>query len=763
MTDGNVSTFDGLLTFDEVMRNQMTEYECKENIHTENLDLLIDNLDAVFSSGNILMKDRKYNVMTLEQIRTALTKYRTNRRQGKKIMYKFAKNCSNGRLFSQTLSGQGMTRSIRHTLYRENYVDIDIVNCHPVLLSWFCHQKGYDCSSLDRYINERDSILEELTELWNMTKEDVKNIFLKTINGGKEYRIPCQNDFFSKFENEIQNILQKVKSTATDEELESKTYNVEGSILNHRLCCIENYVLKIMVDFFKSKGFNNLILCFDGFLVLIAGAVFLPELQSHLNKLGIPNLKVIIKPMDDFIDLAPYSNKLDFPLNPLIDFDPDYTIDDFDTDFIGKSFSSINDFKTKIINKYCKVFAHFRDFIDPVYRCKDNKFKTGFPNCNFYKWKVGDKTFNIFDIVSLFPTIVPRYEKWDTYPAGYGVYGEECPNNILNMWSGFKAKRLDSYDISKIERCLAHIKKVWADDNDDINEYLLDYLAHIIQYPWRKTEVLLLLYSLPRSGKNSITKFMRNRVIGPDYAHEGLGVDILIKKFNADLANKVFVCCNELPQLTSSNRNGIFDSLKTAITDDTRQYEIKGGRTWSGPNYINAICTTNHDFTYHIEKYDGRVFPLRCSDYYCGNHEYFDDLHNNHLQQENADHFITFLYQRKIKRDLRKIPETQLKKEMIEMGLPSPCRFVDFIKENPDVIADLAQNIWQSEWNKIIANIDASGYINSSHLHLIYSKWCKSYDENTMSSTACGKIWKSKDQCNLKWIRSNVIKYEKFW
>jgi len=250
-------------------------------------------------------------------------------------------------------------------------------------------------------------------------------------------------------------------------------------------------------------------------------------------------------------------------------------------------------------------------------------------------------------------------------------------------------------------------------------------------------------------------------VIGKNLGSDNIGINLFMDRFNHNLLRQLFVVCNELPQLTSTSRNSVFDTLKSAITDDDRTYEIKGGRKWSGPNYVNCICTTNHDFTYNIEQNDGRILALKCSPRYARNFEYFTELNKN-LQQDNADHLITFLYERKITHDLRDIPMTQLKKEMIELSLTTPIRFVNSIKEESDLINDLLhRGVNDVALNDSIKLDINSNKIKSSSLYLLYMQWCKERGENTMSQTAFSRILKN--DCNIPSFKSDFIFFEKFW
>ena len=56
-----------------------------------------------------------------------------------------------GRWFSKCMgSMQWMNRSIRHTLCRGIWIDLDFVNCHPVLLQQTCKKLKYVIVSIKR-------------------------------------------------------------------------------------------------------------------------------------------------------------------------------------------------------------------------------------------------------------------------------------------------------------------------------------------------------------------------------------------------------------------------------------------------------------------------------------------------------------------------------------------------------------------------------------------------------------------------------------
>ena len=158
-------------------------------------------------------------------------------------------------------------------------------------------------------------------------------------------------------------------------------------------------------------------------------------------------------------------------------------------------------------------------------------------------------------------------------------------------------------------------------------------------------------------------------------------------------------------------------------------FEIKGGRKWKGDNYMNILATTNHTFTYKIEDGDARILPLKVSNRYAQNFAYFKGLGES-LNQNTGNHFISFLKERDLGNVvLTDIPMTDLKKDMIEHSLPSPIRFLNYVKENNVCFSDHVSN-----WKEV----------KSKDLFDMFCCWCIENNEKKMSNTAFGKIVNTK-------------------
>ena len=97
--------------------------------------------------------------------------------------------CNGRRFANDRASLQRCTRETRQAAGATRYVDIDIVNCHPVILSWLLRQiigTAYDIKTpmLDNYIVNRENLLAEIMETYDVSRDVAKKLPLVILNGG---------------------------------------------------------------------------------------------------------------------------------------------------------------------------------------------------------------------------------------------------------------------------------------------------------------------------------------------------------------------------------------------------------------------------------------------------------------------------------------------------------------------------------------------------------------------------------------------------
>jgi hypothetical protein len=289
----------------------------------------------------------------------------------------------------------------------------------------------------------------------------------------------------------------------------------------------------------------------------------------------------------------------------------------------------------------------------------------------------------------------------------------------FNMWSGFQAKLLkkEDIDITKIAVILNHIRVVWCDNNEMIYNYVLSWFKTIFTIPDFKTKIALVLKSSDKQiGKSIlINEFLIPFVIGEKYSLADAGLDSLTAKFNQHLMGKIFINTDELSTLDGGFHQS-FDVIKNRITEKTMKIEIKGGAVFTYSNYMNVIMNTNHDFTLKLEVGDARYCVLECNPQYKGDYEYFNNL-NKLFNQENANHFFSYIcyYDKSV--EVREIPMTNLKREMIINGLASPCRFLLDIKNG--------------DYTNLLFEDD--GLVKASNFYDIYVHWCETNREKVLT------------------------------
>lgn len=263
---------------------------------------------------------------------------------------------------------------------------------------------------------------------------------------------------------------------------------------------------------------------------------------------------------------------------------------------------------------------------------------------------------------------------------------------VFNTFKGFQAKPVENVDMDRIERFLFHIKSCWANNDDNLYDYILQWLRVCFLTPWIKTEVVLLLYGEERTGKGFLIDHLLIPLIyGRSLATATAGLDKLTQRFNTICMDKCFIACNEVN--SRENWNVSFDTLKAIISDPTLSVEMKGkDMIESYNNFINMIATTNHEFgSVKMSQHDGRYACMEVSSVHKGNREYFDRL-SEACTQENANHFYTYICQLPRTRNLRDIPMTKLRQQMMNDGKNSAELFCEEIKERHD--------FWKSSYNK---------------------------------------------------------------
>lgn len=205
------------------------------------------------------------------------------------------------------------------------------------------------------------------------------------------------------------------------------------------------------------------------------------------------------------------------------------------------------------------------------------------------------------------------------------------------------------------ERCsnpaplvLQHLREVLCSGEQDSYEFLLRYLAHLVQKPEEKTEVVLVLRSKQGTGKsifaNLLMKLLGRHAIQVTQEKHILG------SFNAHLRYRNLIVLNEAFWAGNKAGEGL---LKSAITDSQAIWESKGVDAEEGFNFWNVIILSNNEWCVPATADNRRFYMLPVSEHRIGDTAYFSALVNAIERGGEDRQFFAYLLDYQLPSDWR--------------------------------------------------------------------------------------------------------------
>ena len=166
--------------------------------------------------------------------------------------------------------------------------------------------------------------------------------------------------------------------------------------------------------------------------------------------------------------------------------------------------------------------------------------------------------------------------------------GKEVPANSYNLWTGFDVEPIFN---GGCERILTHIKEVIAGGSQSVYDWIVGWLAQMVQAPHDKPGTALVLQGEQGVGKSLLSEYF-GKIFGKHYKSisqpRHLGGN-----FNAHLQYCVFLNAEEAFWGGDKKSAGI---LKDLITNKHMAIEKKGVDVTEGENHIHVLMTTNNDW-----------------------------------------------------------------------------------------------------------------------------------------------------------------------
>jgi hypothetical protein len=678
------------------------------------------------------------------------------------IDIKYIKYYKYGRYFvkdHKVRSSTIMWNAIRSALFQDTECDVDIVNCHSNILLDICKTNDfYDIDNLKHYCENRDEVInlfeidENLINEYNKNnktnydkKDIVKNLITRVLYGGsieswkKEFNIDYElPEFITAFIEEIQintNLIMKDKrfkdiiDYETQRRLEkakkkyAKSFDAQkftvkpSKLLSIILQEYETLIIMKCFEIVKNNNFTITSYNYDGFQILKQDRA--DELVNIINETEFSlshNEKVFISFENIKFIIKPFKNAIDTKDLVLLD------TDDFDI----KTFNLCQsyDYKKHYFEKYFAKILSPTMFVETkkndyvLYKRSD--FGVALQHLHYWEYdkKVGEVIKKPFILKWLSDENIRFYNNVDYYPTM-----DMCPENTFNLWNDFPIKSIPLDKDADTSLLHFHLKTLLKGDEKDI-DWFLNWLAHIVRFPHKKTEVAVVLYDKQfGTGKSMIAEEFLKKIIGIKKMIVTCKTDKVFGKFT-NTQGKLLCVLNEASGKETFELNEV---IKESITGKTIEMEKKGIDSIQISDYLNYIITTNNLNCIKLEEGDRRFMVFNTSSKMKGDVEYFNKL----ASVLDDDIIMRKFYEELMNRDLSKFNPSRDRQNN---------KIMDIMKEhNVDVILEFI-NYWKQEADDVSADAMIKSKMKGMDLYKEFIKYYEMCGNNMNSKPSLTKF-----------------------
>lgn len=224
-------------------------------------------------------------------------------------------------------------------------------------------------------------------------------------------------------------------------------------------------------------------------------------------------------------------------------------------------------------------------------------------------------------------------------------------SEAYNLWQGFAVEPTPG---SGHESFLQHTKENLCSGNDQYYEYLINWLARLVQHPDKTGQVAIVLKGERGTGKSFWAKTI-GRLFGRHFMQVSDSKH-LVGSFNAHLRDTVLLFGDEAFFAGDRKHESV---LKTLVTEEILVVEGKGIDAEAAPNYVHLILASNEEWVIPAGLDERRFFALEISPNGKGKFEYFQAIQSE-LTGGGYASLLHFLLTRDISKfEVRDYPKTE--------------------------------------------------------------------------------------------------------
>lgn len=594
------------------------------------LTLSTKELKQAINSENVKENSSNY----IKSVKQFLKQIASSKDGVIRTTYKFASGRDDGRRYSNGMRLQGLAENIRNFIVKDTGLDYDIINCFPSLLLYLCNKHIKNESVyplLKQYVNDRDDVLASN----EITKTDI------LINMNKDNPRP-KNEYLKKFVKEqsrIKDLLIPFCKEYTNFKSTNEN-NPISSTISQVLCILEDSILMKATERIREAA-----LIFDGFISF--EPVDLNTLNTDTEEYGIiwkvkPFETTIKMPEDfkynDYIqDREFFHTKNHIILNPLV--------------YMRKSDNvwTYNDKHTT----------------DQIYANMPKYTPEQIP---FLKMWYSDASRLEYETTNFIPhnKVPPEYDE----------------NKVFNTFTPFSranntppTKEEYDYAIPLINQFM-NLLMALCENNYDSAEYLGNYIGHLIQYPERLPETVIVLQGREGAGKDTLINIIKLLLDNNnEYVVRTDKPELVLGRFNSMAKDSLLIQLNEF-----SNKNAIEykESLKNLATEAVIPIEFKNvDKKIMVDNHARIFLFSNNNRPVVVSESNRRFCAFRTTDKYLNDRVFFGALKTNLEDPKMLNGLFHYLNTLKIEKfDPRVFPKGSLYNALRDESIHNIYKFL---------------------------------------------------------------------------------------
>ena len=484
-----------------------------------------------------------------------------------KITYKLSGKAAGklgyGRLYGTKGSFETLEKECRGTICKEYYHDIDIVNCHPVLLLQFAKSKyGTDLPEVEKYVIHRESYLKNVMTENEVTRDEAKQAIISVLYGGS-----CnQKSYLYELSLEVRGFSKKLFSCPEYADLAKVCKgedNVYGSFMAFVLQTEERHCMIAMKEHLEAQGWSVDVLCYDGVMVR--------KREGHVTDLAACERAIM--------DKTGYAVNL--TTKEFASFDMPSVTEEIARGITLDAYKEMkrefekNNFYYGPANEMIEVrgkelmrmgIEHAREYYSRKWRFEHSQKFDDFTTF-FDIWRK-DKTSRVITKIDMRESDDP--EVFVMPPLFAWKEGEEVTEGPA---------------VEKFKEIMSLI------GNGQQQDYIMKWLAQLVQQPFEKPGTSLIITGEKRTGKDTPFDFLSEFVIGTDYCRNyTCGGNQFFEKHDTGRMN-MFLCKVEEADRRVFLQNA--SKFKSLITADSEMYNDKGKKAVGVANYNRFVLTLN--------------------------------------------------------------------------------------------------------------------------------------------------------------------------